>query len=94
MGPNLHGQRVYQSFFLILSTSTWGQRRTAPATCQENMAYLREKQEGLGSPLHTQLSPSSSLVSHLLYPFQGVKTRAGARATTLGKKDFFLLVGL
>lgn len=47
--------------------------------CQESMAYLRVKQEGLGIPLHTQLSPSSSLVSHLLSPFQRVETRAMSR---------------
>lgn len=79
LGPNLHGQRVCQYFFLILSTSTWGQRRKTPAMCQETMAYLRVKQEGLGIPLHTQLSPSSSLVSHLLSPFQRVETRAMSR---------------
>lgn len=78
MGPNLHGQRVYQYFFLILSTSTWGQRRKTPAMCQETMAYLRVKQEGLGIPLHTQLSPSSSGFSPAI-PFQGVETRAMSR---------------
>lgn len=63
--------------FSLFSASAPGARGGKPQQCaKKSIAYLRVKKEGLGIPLHTQLFPSSSLVSHLLYPFQGVETRA------------------